>query len=766
MYYFKNLGRISLAVTVLFSVLTGVMTAQDFQGKKITAVVVEYDGAKTVDEARLRNFMKMRPGQTFDYEAIDADIRTLFDSGLVNDVQMLADETPGGVKIIAKVKTKAGFAGVGFEGNSVFSDTKLRKDTEIKGGGTISDNEILAAQRKIKELYRDYGYPDIDVSHRMQETSRPGYEDLIFTVNEGIKSEVRKIYFEGAHQITRPELKRVITSKQRGLLSFITRSGKINGDMLEADVKKLNQHYRNKGFYSAKVGYPRREQVKDGRADLFFPVNEGPRYKVNGVGFGKTTVFTAKELTPALSLIGGDVYNARKVENDKTLLRSYYGSRGYADTQVTADIKDNGDHTVNIVYRFNEGGQYKVGRVNVQGNTKSKDKVIRREVPLQPGQNFNSVNVETTRKRLENLDYFDRVDVTTNPSVQTGYRDVNILVNEKKTGSVSFGAGFSSIDSIVGYINLEQSNFDIRNPWRFTGGGQRFNADLRLGAERQDVTVSLVEPWFMGKRLALGGDLFFRSSTFFSDVYDQSEFGGSVFIRKPLGKRSYLRADYRLEKIGIDIEDGTPATSGFQADDGDYLRSSFGASYVYDSRDSNIMPREGHRFNAGIKLGLGGDVNTYDVSISGTKHWQLKWDMILNLSGEVSTVDGFSDGDFVPVFERKFLGGARNLRGFEFRDIGRNSTAGARDADTGEALGGQSSAYVTAEVTFPIYQQIRGAVFTDWGIVNEDSWDFGLSNVYGDAGVGLRLNLPFGMIPMLIKGGNSTSTSTTSSKLR
>jgi len=748
-YFFKGLSRLGLFFCVWMTVGAGFLTAQDFQGKKITRVVVEYVGAKTVNEAKLRNFMKVRPGQTFDYELIDGDIRRLFDSGLVDDVQMLADDDAGGIKIIAKVKTKAGFAGVGFEGNSVFSDNKLRKDSEVKGGGTISDAEILEAGRKIKELYRSYGYPDVGVSHRLQATEREGYEDLIFSIQEGAKSEVRKIFFEGASEITPPELKRVLNTKQKGFFSFLTKSGKINGDMLEADVKKLTQHYRNKGFYKAKVSYPNRVQVKDGRADLIFPVYEGPRYQVNGVGFGKTTVFTPKELLPALSLIAGDVYSARKVEDDKTLLRSYYGSRGYADASVKADIRDMGNNSVNIVYRINEGSRYKVGRVNIQGNTKSKDNVIRREVPLRPGQNFNSVNVETTRNRLQNLDYFDQVDVTTARSLQTGYRDVNILVNEKKTGSVSFGAGFSSVDNIVGFVNLEQSNFDLLNWGRFTGGGQRFSADLRLGAERQDVTISLVEPWFLGRRLAFGGDLFYRSATFFSDQYDQAEFGGALFIRKPLGKRSYLRAEYRLERIDIDVDNG--ASAAFQAEDDKYVRSKLGLQYVYDSRDSNIMPREGHRLNAGLDLGLGGDVTTYDVSVSGAKHWQLKWDMIFNLSGEFSTVDGFSGDDRVPIFERKFLGGARNLRGFEFRDIGRNSDAGSRDAASGEPLGGQSSAYVTAEVTFPIYQQIRGAVFTDWGVVNEDSWDFDVSNLYGDAGVGLRLNLPFG--PLAIDYG-------------
>lgn len=718
-------------------------SAQDFQGKKISSVVFQYEGAKTVDEARLRNHMKIRPGQKFDYEAIDQDIRSLFDSELVDDVKMLADEAPGGtVKMIVAVNTKPGFSGVGFEGNTVFSDKKLRKDSELKGGGTLSDGEILAAKRKIQELYRSYGYPDVGIDHRLQETDREGYEDLIFAVNEGVKSEVRKIRFDGCSQITAPELKRVLVTKQKGFFSFLTKSGKIDANMLEVDVQKLNQHYRNNGFYKAKVGHPQRNQVSKGRSDLTFPVQEGARYTVNGIGFSKITVFKGAELMPGLSLIADDIYSAKKVEDDKRNIRSYYGSRGYADAQVVADIREVEGNRLNIRYDIKEGARYKVGRVNIQGNTKSQDKVIRREVPLRPGANFNSVDVETTRKRLENLDYFEGVDVTTSPSVQQGYRDVNILVSEKKTGSVSFGVGFSSIDSILGFVNLEQSNFNLFNPWNFTGGGQRFSADIRLGAERQDVTLSLVEPWFRGRRLALGGELFFRSATFFSDEYDQGEYGGAIFIRKPLGRRAYLRAEYRLEKIDIDVD--SDASAAFQSVDGSFVRSSVGLKYVYDGRDSNVTPREGHRINAGLTIaGLGGDVETYTVEVGGTKHWQLRWDMIFNLNARFTTVDSFG-GDEVPIFERQFLGGSRNLRGFEFRDIGRNDESGSRDDASGEPLGGQTSAFVSGEVTFPIFQNIRGAAFTDWGVVNEDPWDLDISNLYGDVGLGLRLNLPFG----------------------
>jgi len=473
--------------------------------------------------------------------------------------------------------------------------------------------------------------------------------------------------------------------------------------------------------------------VKNGRVDLVIKVEEGTKYLVNEIQFGPMTVFTPEELMPALSLIATDSYSAKKVNDDRRAIRSYYGSRGYADASISAEVKDAGPGLVNIAYRVKEGARFQVGRVNIQGNTVTKDRVIRQEVPMKPGDFFNSVDVETTQKRLENLRYFQGVQVTSESSSRAGYRDLNIAVQEGKTGEVNFGAGFSSIDSIVGTISLEQRNFDITNWGKFTGGGQRFSAQLRVGSERQDFKLSLTEPWFLGRRLSLGGELYFQNQSFLSDEYDQQNAGGAIFLRKAVGRRSYVRAEYRLEEVEIDVD--SDSSEAFLAEDGSFVRSAVDVSYVYDSRDSIVLPRKGHKFEAGLTFGLGGDVETVAFEASIAKHWSLPYDLIFNFLGSFSTVDSYGDDD-VPIFERVFLGGSRDLRGFEFRDLGN------RDAATEEALGGNSAGYFTAEISFPVFEKIRGAGFVDIGFVDDDSWSFSADDVYGDAGFGLRLDLP------------------------
>lgn len=711
----------------------------DFEGKTITSVEIRYRGPKTVDEAAIRNTMATRAGQTYSTERLDADIKKLYESGKVDDVSWLAEPAGNGVKLIAVVATRPALDSVAFQGNSLFSENKLAKESKLKAGGALSDEQILSARRNIEAFYQGYGYPDVSVTHQMQNAPNGG-ATLVFLINEGVKNEVRKIRFDGNNNITSKDLEKVMKTKEKGIFSIITKSGRIQGNQLDEDMEEILDYYRNKGYLRVSSSGIQRIPTKDGKVDLYIPINEGARYKVAGVGFGKISVFKPEELYPALTLVGGDAYSAKKMRADIEMIRSYYGSRGYADATVVPDIDNASQDTVQITYRITEGSRYRVGRVNISGNTKSQDKVIRREVPLKPGDWFNSVDVETTRTRLRNLNYFNDSQVSTSPA-GGGYRDLNILVDEKKTGSLSFGVGFSSIDNLVGYINLEQTNFDIMNPWRFTGGGQRFSASIRAGAERQEFTMSLVEPWFLDRQLALGGELFYRSALYFSDYYDQSNMGGALFLRKPLGEKAYLRGEYRFEKIEIDPDnDGIVGTDDdyFAALEGDYIRSSLGLNYVLDTRDSNQTPREGHKVDVGLNYaGVGGDVNTITFSASAQKYWNLKWDTILSVNAEIGMVDSTNDED-VPIFDRQFLGGARTLRGFEFRDVG------PRDAASKEVIGGNSMGFLSVEYSVPLFEQVRAAAFYDAGFVNADSWDISPSDLYTDAGVGLRLNLPFG----------------------
>ena len=705
--------------------------------------------------------MASKAGTTYRAESLDNDIKSLYESGLVDDVRFLAEPVGGSVKLIAEVTTRPGLGGVGFVGNTIFTDQKLAKESKMKAGGALSDEQILEARRNIEKYYQGYGYPDVTVTHRTQATGQEGLSDLIFVIDEGAKNEVRKIRFEGNNTFTDPELRKEMKVKEKGWFSWLTKSGRFESNQLDTDLDTILDYYRGKGYLRASSPGIRREPVGDGRVDLVIPINEGEKYTVAGVGFGRMTVFKPEELYPSLTLTGNAAYSSKKMRADITTIRSFYGSRGYADALVTPDIRDAGPNRVSITYRITEGARFRVGRVNIAGNTKTQDKVIRREIPLKPGDQFNSVELDTTKARLDNLQYFSDVQATGSPG-GSGYRDVNVLVEEKATGSVGVGVGFSSIDSIVGFVTLEQSNFDLFNPWNFTGGGQRFAMSLRAGSERSEFSVSLTEPWFLDQQLALGGEIFYKQSTYFSDFYEQTNLGAAVSLRKPLGKKSSLKGEYRLENIKIDseignsdydinnngIDDGNNSELSEESIGGDFLRSALAANYIYDSRDSGILARSGHKVDLGLTLAggvLGGDVDTITFSAQGQKFWNLKWDSILSVAGELAFVDNVN-GDEIPIFERMFLGGGRTLRGFEFRDVGPRDKEGY----TGEVFGGNSLGFISVEYTVPIIETVRAAVFSDTGFVNADSWDISPSDVYIDVGVGIRLKLPISPLPLAL----------------
>ena len=726
-----------LAGLVMLLAGSGTATAQSFEGKKITSVGVRYVGPRTVDEARIRGNMSTRAGLNYSAARLDDDVRSLYSSGLVDDVRFFAEAAGSGVRVTAEVKTRGQIVALGFVGNSKFSDRKLANVSKIEAGGVMSDASILSGRRNIQDHYRGFGYADVTVTHRVQGAEAAGSSELIFVVDEGSRAEVRKIVFAGNNSVQSHILRNEMKTKQKGWFSFFTKSGRIDVDKLDEDVDRVLDYYRNKGYLRARASVSR-QPADDDRVDLLISINEGSKYTIARVGFGKMTVFKASDLSPALTLTAGKGYSLKKMRADITTIRSYYGSRGYADAAVSPDIVNVTANSIAVTYRVQEGRRSRVGRVTIEGNDKTQDRVIRRELPMQPNEFLNSVEIETTRRRLQNTNYFNDVRVNASPSNQPGYRDVSILVDEKKTGSVSFGLGFSSVDSIVGFVNLEQTNFDILNWPRFTGGGQRFNTRLQLGSERTDFSLSWTEPWLFGERLALGTEFFYRDALFLSSEYEQSQVGGAVSLRKPVSKRAFVRGEYRFERITIDPDSDTSAA--FLAEDGDFTRSAFSLNYVYDSRDSNQLPRKGHKLDVGATYAggvAGGDVDIFLLQASAAKHWNLWGDSVLNLEGAFAVVDTHGSSDQVPIFDRLFLGGPNDIRGYENRDVG------PRDSITNEVLGGNTSAYATLEYTFPLLDRVRGAVFYDIGLVNEDSWDFD-SDFYHDVGLGLRLNLPFG----------------------
>ena len=366
--------------------------------------------------------------------------------------------------------------------------------------------------------------------------------------------------------------------------------------------------------------------------------------------------------------------------------------------------------------------------------------MIRREVLITPGDVFNSVRVDASKKRLENLGYFSKVETYPEDTGVTGRRDLTIQVEEKRTGSLSFGGGFSTIDNLVAFAELTQGNFDIANWPGFTGAGQKFRLRIQGGTQRQDFLISLTEPWFLDRRLSLGGTAFYSEANYLSSVYNQRNYGFSLEPRKPLSTFMYASLGYRLEELEIfDVLAGV--SPAILAEQGSRLRSEILPSIVFDRRDNPMLTRRGQRISISPYIAggfLGGDTQIWGFDAEVSQYVYTGGDTVLLFNHEVASVETWGAGDKVPIFDRLFLGGSNNLRGFSFRDVG------PRD-NNGEPIGGQTLSRTTVEFTFPIIpDKARGAFFADAGYVNTDPFDFGTTHMASDIGFGLRLNLPIG----------------------
>ena len=348
--------------------------------------------------------------------------------------------------------------------------------------------------------------------------------------------------------------------------------------------------------------------------------------------------------------------------------------------------------------------------------------------------------MDASKQRLQNLNYFSKVDIFPGDTLVPGRKDVNVTVEEKRTGNLMFGAGFSSIDSLLGFAEISQSNFDLFNWPNFTGGGQRFRIRTQYGTRRKDFVISLTEPYFMDYRVSLGGELFYREASFVSTVYNERRYGFDLNSRKALNDFLSARVGYRIENIGIfDLDPGV--SKAIRQEEGDRVKSQIYSGLTYDTRDSVFRTRKGERvdFQAFVAGGpLAGETDIYGFSLEGAKYFNFKWDTILTINAEIGNVTTWAGGDRVPIFDRLYLGGANNLRGFRFRDVGPKD-------DDGQPIGGLSLARATIEYTFPVIDKVRGALFYDVGMVGEGSYSYN-GDLNSDIGIGVRLELPIGPV--------------------
>jgi outer membrane protein insertion porin family len=733
----------------------------------VVAIEVQYAGPATVSKEKLLSNMRTRVGQPFSEQVVEEDIRNLYATGNVVNVRIFGDVVEKGVKVTVVLQSKATVSGVEVTGSKEFKASRLLEKIKTKVGDVASEAALEADRQKLLEYYRGKGFTGVDVTYSMKTNDKLGTARVTFEVKEGGKSMVKTVKFEGNKGISSSELKKVVkTKKYIPLWSLVAKTGRVAEEQLQEDVVAIREYYQNKGYSDVRVGTPRVNRAGKS-TEVVFPIEEGRPYKVGTISFRGSRLFQEADLARTTALRSGAVYGPAAVQSDIKKLQDLYGARGYVDFQAGVRTTPGGDHVTDLVYTIEEGSQSYVGRVNIVGNTRTKDKVVRRELALAPGDLFNTTRMDASKQILSNLNYFSKVDVYPSETSVPTERDLNVVLEEKRTGQLNFGAGFSSIDSLLGFVEVSQSNFDVTNWPKFTGGGQKFRSRVQYGAQRKDVLLSLTEPYFLDRKLSLSGEAFYRNASFLSNFYSESRLGFDLGVRKPITQFAFGRFGYRVERVSLNsVDPNAPQDAWDLVDAGALVKSQVFAGMTYDSRDSLFLSRKGERVDVSTYLTggpLGGDVQIGGASVEASKYFNFKWDTILTLNAEAAVVDTWGSGTTgqngrdlgVPLYDRLFLGGVNNLRGFRYRFAGGSGRVKVRPGEgnggrgapqVGEPVGGRSLGRFTVEYTAPVVDKVRAAIFYDAGFVNENAFDFATSGYNSDFGFGLRLELPIGPV--------------------
>ena len=803
-------GRAFLIWLAPVLVLVGAHSARG-QGAIVRSIDVQYTGPATLAKERILAQMRTAVGQPYSDPVVEEDIRNLYKTGAIQNVRIYGEPQGDGVKVIVAVQTRPVVREIMIEGAHRIKPKKIRSQVAIKLNAPVNEEDLEKGRQKVIEGYQVHGFTDVSVQYRVEPIDeKRGTARVVYTITEGVKGPLRRIEFEGNAHFSEKVLRKEMKSKGKTFYSFFDKSGRLDEAQFQQDLDSVREFYQNHGYIDAEVKEVRRERQKGGPLVITVAVNEGIQYHVNKVTFSGYKEGAEDKLRAVAKMKEGSVYSPKALHDDAKAIADAYGTGGFVDTLITPEGLPAGPGKIDLHYKIEEGHRSFVQRINIVGNTRTKDKVIRREVLISPGDVFNTVRVDTTKKRLENLGYFSKVEAYPESTGIEDRKDLLVQVEEKRTGSLNFGAGFSTIDSLVGFVELTQGNFDLMNWPSFTGAGQKFRARAELGTLRKDFLVSLTEPWFLDRRLSLGGTAFYSEADYLSTVYSQRNYGFSIEARKPLFWLVFGTLGYRLEEIEIYNVDPS-ASPEIQDAAGSLTKSQVTAGLVLDRRDNPLISRSGQRISITPYVAggfLGGSEQIYGWDAEASQYFHLPKDLILLFNGELATVDVWDQAETktvqvlaavpsatpaapavtedipnVPIFDRLYLGGSNNLRGFNFRDVS------PKDSDK-QPIGGQSLARATAELTFPIVAKTRGAFFYDVGFVNVDAWDFAPEtqeiprgpnaiqkalrfgnpvtprstyyNLASDFGFGIRLDLPIGPLRLdygipITNAGDTTS---------
>ena len=754
------------------------------EGKRITDIEIQLIGPKTLGESFILQNLQIEKGITYEATAIDKSIRNLISTGSVEDVRVFLNSEKSDADEVAltfKVWTKARIGKILFEGNKKLSSRKLENMISLKEGDLLDESILKEDQNLISEKYLEKGYWNSSVDVSVDRGNGEVPVNIRYKIVEGEKRTISKILFSGNEALDSKKLLKVMETAPWRFWRFWSKRSKYRPEILEDDLEKLRDNYRNEGFLDVSIEESSVKVNPIGKSsiELVIGVEEGKRsyfgkQKIIGnVSISTEDLMSSTGRNDKPKIETGEPYSPTLLSEERNRLRKKYGEKGYLDARIRAIRTPNLEtNQIDLKFEITENNKFTVNSIKVRGNEKTKTIAIIRELALAPGETFDLLRMETSEARLRNTRFFEKVTLddepiaSQDPELQNTRRNLVVDVKEGRTGHVSFGVGFSTLEKAMMFAEFRQGNFDImkwRSPHRLQGDGQKFRLRLKLGSRSNEARLAIEEPWFLNRRVAAGFEVFREKSDYYSSYYNEMRAGFEVYFRKRLFELVEGRAFYSFEDVVID-DVSTSAPSFIREED--LTISKVGLTLSRDTRDSILFPSEGSivslrkEFAGGI---FGGDAEYGRLELQGARFFQTfdPMEQVLSVSGRTGTLGRFNGEDAdVPFFEKFFLGGPYNLRGWDYRDAGVNPSVN-------EPEGGNSYSYASLEYTFKVADPLRLALFYDGGFLRagdfkfapgnghegwHDNWGFGVRIMV--MGMPLRLDLGFPITDPSDTGGS------------
>jgi outer membrane protein insertion porin family len=713
---------IILLISLLLIPVAGVASAI-----QVDQVVIE--GNRRVERTYIEGVLTVLAGTSVTVEDIDRNIAAIFKTGRFDDVSAGLVVRDGKQVLVFKVRERPLLRKVVFTGNKEIKTDKLGEMVNAQKIEFYRPGVIRDAKEIIKTAYIQEGYyateidADVDINERGEAT-------ITFNIDEGDKVYVTDIRFEGNTVFKTKELKKAMLTKEKWFLSFITGRGGYNEEMTKVDRDIIADQYYNEGYIQVRVKGPVSNLLPDKKSiELLYEIEEGPQFFIGKIDVSGDLLKDKQELLSVMSLKEGDVFSRKVMREDMLKLNDLYADTGFAYVNVTPETEVQEQiRKVDITYDVEQGLRARIGRINISGNTRTRDKVIRRQVKLAEGDIYSASLIKKSRGKINNLGYFDEVNLTTRKGDDLSLMDIDIDVKERATGSFSIGAGFSSVDGLMLQGAVSQDNF--------LGRGLRLDLSGSLGGSRTVYRVGLLDPYFLDRDLALGFDIY-DTEREWTD-FDRETTGGDIKLGLPITEDIRSFFVYRYEKKNItDVDDD--ASWIIKEQEGKSTLSSLTASLSRNTTDFRPDPSRGNITELAVEYaGLGGTERFVKYTADHRFFYPLPWNIVFSIHGQLGYIQEMG-GKSIPLDERFFLGGMNSLRGFESREVG------PRDPETGDFYGGNKEAVFNFELTFPLVKEMKmkGLVFFDTG----NAWDTDesmFSEMRYSVGAGISWNSPMG----------------------